>query len=97
MNRNTKHSVRNSHAPTEAKEREGKNKNRESRKRRRVKHSMHILSKDGLEKEKKKIEKGDEQEHKTLCMKLTHTYRDEGRGRKRKRGVRAERAGEEGE
>jgi hypothetical protein len=34
---------------------------------------MHIFSKDVLEKEKKEIEKGDEQEHKTL-RKKTHTH-----------------------
>jgi hypothetical protein len=44
-----------------------------------MKHSMHIFSKDVLEKEKKKIEKGDEQEHKPPCKKLTHIYRGEGR------------------
>jgi hypothetical protein len=39
-----------------------------------VKHSMNILLRDVLEKEIKKIEKGDEQEHKTLYMKLTHIH-----------------------
>jgi hypothetical protein len=34
-----------------------------------------------LEKEKKKIEKGDEQEHKTVGREFIHTYRDEGRRR----------------
>jgi hypothetical protein len=57
---------------------------------------MHIFSKDALEKGIKEIEKGYEREHKTLCKKLTHTYKDEGRGRKRKRRVRAGRAGEVG-
>jgi hypothetical protein len=41
---------------------------------------MHIFSKDVLEKEKKKIEKG-EQEHQTLCKKLTRAYRGEERGK----------------
>jgi hypothetical protein len=87
MNRNTKHYVRNSYTLTEAKEREERDKSRESRRRRRVKHTMHIFSKDALEKGKKEIEKRDEQEHKTLCKKLIHTYRGEGRGRNGKRGV----------
>jgi hypothetical protein len=60
MNRNTKHYVRDSHTLTEAEEGEEKGKSRESRRRRRMKHSMHIFSKDVLEKEKKEIEKWDE-------------------------------------
>jgi hypothetical protein len=66
MNRNTKHYEKNSHIPTEAKEVEERSKSRESRRKRRVKHSIYIFSRDALEKEKKKIEKGDGQEHKTL-------------------------------
>jgi hypothetical protein len=35
-----------------------------------MKHSMHIFSKDVLEKEKKEIESGNKKEHKSLCRKL---------------------------
>jgi hypothetical protein len=35
------------------------------------------------EEEEKKIEKGDAQEHNTLCRKLIHTHRGEGRGREK--------------
>jgi hypothetical protein len=60
MNRNTKQYVINSYTPTEGKKGEERSKSRESRRRKRVKHSMHIFSKDVLEKEKKEIEKWDE-------------------------------------
>jgi hypothetical protein len=45
MINNTKHHVRNSYTPTDAKEGEERSKSRESRRRKRVKHSMHIFSK----------------------------------------------------
>jgi hypothetical protein len=53
MNRNTIQYVKNSYTPTEGKEGEESGRSRESRRRRRLKHSMHIFSKDLLEKEKK--------------------------------------------
>jgi endo-1,4-beta-D-glucanase Y len=56
---------------------------------------MHIFSKDVLEKEKKEIKKGDEEEHKTLRKKLIHTYR--GKKKKKEEKERREQEKKEGE